>query len=433
MNTNYDPVTLNHWLWYRLQCHEAAGTEFQSLFEKIIKKVKPEFVSIRPYGNMGDKKCDGLFEAGETIFQVYSPDELTQRETENKIEEDLAGAVAHWSEKIKKWVFVYNTRRGLPPDIPKMLSTQQKKYPNIKIEHLNNDLLWEMIRSLSLQQRAEILGAPNGYEVLFLAPQSTSNDIQSAIKNARFTLIQDVMSPVSIESVSSAMEPKKIFGAPFYIRPTVKSLPWISEAEYQKNMVGELLQKTWDLSPRYSVFSLAPIPLALQLGLLLSNRAEVECYQFNRDNQSWKWAPEEYDTKFIISGLPTSEVADEETTIRVSLSSKISKIDTTEAVGEKTIEIDISVEHPDVMWLKNPVQLTNLGKEFRGILSTLRSQMPNIKKIHLFYAGPTGGAVVLGQQINPRMDPPVKTYQYSRQQSPKYQHALTLHERNNYE
>lgn len=430
---HYDPITLNQWLWYRLQCHEASGTEFQSLFEKIIKKSKPEFVSIRPYGNIGDRKCDGLFEAGETIFQVYSPDELTQREVENKIEEDLAGAVLHWNDKIKKWVFVYNARRGLPPDVPKILSTQQEKYPNIKIDYLNSEMLWEMVRSLSVQQRAEILGAPNGYEILFLAPQNTSKDIQNTIGNARFTIIHDVMSPVSIESVLSAIEPKKIFWAPFYIRPTIGKLPWNSEAIYQKTLIDSLLQKTWDLSPRFSIFSLAPIPLVLQLGFLLSNRAEIECYQFNRDNRSWRWTDEEYDNTFNISGFPKDETNSEEVIIRVSLSAKISRRDTVEAIGEREVEIDIMVNNPDVMWLKNPTQLINLSKNFRDVLSTIRNKMPNVKKIHLFYAGPTGGAIVIGQQINPRMDAQIETYQYSRQQSPKYQFALTLHERNNYE
>jgi hypothetical protein len=54
--------------------------------------------------------------------------------------------------------------------------------------------------------------------------------------------------------------------------------------------------------------------------------------------------------------------------------------------------------------------------------------MPGCQRIHLFYAGPTGGAVTIGQQVNPRMNPPVETYEFSRQWAPRYHRALTLQE-----
>jgi hypothetical protein len=75
----YDPVTLVHWLWWKLRCHEGSAEDFQKLFESVIKRAHPEFMQIRPYGNIGDRKCDGLFFDGGAVFQVYSPDELTGR------------------------------------------------------------------------------------------------------------------------------------------------------------------------------------------------------------------------------------------------------------------------------------------------------------------------------------------------------------------
>ena len=52
--------------------------------------------------------------------------------------------------------------------------------------------------------------------------------------------------------------------------------------------------------------------------------------------------------------------------------------------------------------------------------------MPQCRRIHLFYAGPTGGAIVLGQTINPRMNPEIALYEYNRQKTPKYEHVLNL-------
>jgi hypothetical protein len=63
---------------------------------------------------IGDRKCDGLFFEKGVVFQVYSPDELTQAALKKKIREDLAGAVKHWKTAVTEWVFVYNVRPGLP-------------------------------------------------------------------------------------------------------------------------------------------------------------------------------------------------------------------------------------------------------------------------------------------------------------------------------
>ena len=83
-----DPLLLNHWLWWKLLCHEADGDAFQRLFEKVMQKVEPSFVRVRPYGNIGDRKNDGmlLYEEADVVYQVYSPDELKQAETKKKRE-----------------------------------------------------------------------------------------------------------------------------------------------------------------------------------------------------------------------------------------------------------------------------------------------------------------------------------------------------------
>ena len=58
-----------------------------------------------------------------------------------KIEEDLAGAVEHWGDRLKTWVFVYNARRGLPPDIPAMLQEEKEKHPAVAIDAWSSDAL----------------------------------------------------------------------------------------------------------------------------------------------------------------------------------------------------------------------------------------------------------------------------------------------------
>jgi hypothetical protein len=426
----YDPITLNHWLWFKYQCHESSPADFQRLFENVIKRSRPEFMQIRPYGNIGDRKCDGLFHVDGTVFQVYSPDELKQAELQAKIEEDCEGAVAHWKAGLKNWVFVYNARRGLPPDIPATLDKQKAKHPTLTIDHISSDKLWEMARGLTVQQRSEVLGAPNGYEHLFFAQGASGKEIEQALAEGRFVLVQDIMSPVNLRDVATAMEPRRPFGAPLWVRPTVGDLPWTAAAAEQAGIVDDAINRGRDLLPRFSVFSFAQIPLALHLGFVLSDRVEVECYQFDRERKTWRWSddPAGADLDIRVKGAPSKKVTKTgDAVIRVSLSATIAP-EATRTVATGVVEIDMSVKKPDVAWLRSPAQLDVVGNKFREVLRAIRDHMPGCQRIHLFYAGPTGGAVTVGQQINPRMNPPVETYEYSRQWTPRYHHALTLRE-----
>ena len=427
----YDPVTLNHWLWYKYQCHEGSPTDFQRLFENIMKRARPEFMQIRPYGNIGDRKADGLFVSESTIFQVYSPDTLTQAEVVKKINEDLDEAFAHWGDDLKKWVFVYNVRRGIPPDIPKILKEKQKQYPQIGIDHLSSDALWEIARNLTLQQRAEVLGAPSGYESLFFVPDTrlVPTTIPEPTQDAWIVLVHDVLVPIDVRSVLEALKPATPFGAPIFIRPGTSS--WEEAAEYQRSLVAEILAKSrHSFPPRFAVFSIAPIPLIIQLGFLLSDSVLVRYYKYHIDTQSWQWPdvdPQNVDLDIQVSGLPEKTIQKTcDVLIRISLSAKVGRYETDEVVPGLPVQVDIFVEEPSLLWIKSPRQLDRIGSVFRRVLTEIRTKVPYCQQIHLFCAAPAPGALIIGQQINPRMNPPMQVYEYSRQSWPRYELALTL-------
>ena len=83
---------------------------------------------------------------------------------------------------------------------------------------------------------------------------------------------------------------------------------------------------------------------------------------------------------------------------------------------------------PSEDWLISEFQITDIGRIFRQILANLREKLPNLNRIHLFYAGPTAGALAIGRQINPRMTPKIQLYEYNRSNSPRYQKSITLEE-----
>ena len=266
-----------------------------------------------------------------------------------------------------------------------------------------------------------------------ISPESNKLSLLHRRSRNFSVLIQDILFPIDERIALEALEPDSAASTPVLISPDTNEFPWDNAAEYQKKLVEETISKIkrLKLPTCFAVFSLAPVPLAIHLGFILSDRVEVRCFQYHRDIASWKW-PERESTKadcnFQVHGLPGNKISKKnEVVMRVNLSASIAPKDTQE-VAHSEIEVDIAVAKPDVLWLCNPSQLAALARTFRDVLTALRGLIPGCSKIHLFYAGPTPGAIVIGQQINPRMNPPVEVYQYSHQAKPCYQRALTLKE-----
>jgi hypothetical protein len=163
---------------------------------------------------------------------------------------------------------------------------------------------------------------------------------------------------------------------------------------------------------------------------MLSDRVEVALFQYDRERNSWAWDAgigATANLEIEVTGLPASVVEGPvEVVFRVSLSARIAPCDTAAVIPHAAVQVDVSVLEPSVMWLRSPEQLRVLSRRFRETLQRLAEQVPACRHIHLFYAGPAGGAITLGQAINPRMNPPVALYEHHRQRDPKYEHVLTL-------
>jgi len=99
-----------------------------------MQKVYPgDFITTRPWGNIGDRKNDGYLKSARTLFQVYAPDDMTAVAAVAKIEADFVGALPYWKDFFDRWVFVHNSD-GLGPKHVKKLLELGKSHPQIKIE-----------------------------------------------------------------------------------------------------------------------------------------------------------------------------------------------------------------------------------------------------------------------------------------------------------
>ncbi len=163
----------------------------------------------------------------------------------------------------------------------------------------------------------------------------------------------------------------------------------------------------------------------MYLGYLLTNRVKIRYSQYQSDSQVWNWlkALDNLDLpKLHTSGLIKKEKSKiNEIIIKISLSAKILDDQINELELDIRDKIEITIDNPSEDWLKSESQIVDLGKSFREILTNLRINTPNLNKIHLFYADPTAGAIVIGRQINPSMNPIVQLYEFDRKKVPNYQ------------
>ena len=78
-----------------------------------------DFVRVRPWGNVGDRKNDGYLRSRRMLFQAYAPLVTRLRTLITKINEDFAGALPYWKEHFDEWILVHNHKDGVPADVLK--------------------------------------------------------------------------------------------------------------------------------------------------------------------------------------------------------------------------------------------------------------------------------------------------------------------------
>jgi len=108
--------------WFEMKFRETFrskdGTGFQTFFSELMELRYPgDFQRVRPYGKLGDRKCDGYHTSIKVVYQLYAPETFKLAAILAKIDEDFAGALEFWKDQMLAWRFVHNQWRGLPADV----------------------------------------------------------------------------------------------------------------------------------------------------------------------------------------------------------------------------------------------------------------------------------------------------------------------------
>lgn len=109
---------------------KAKGQQFEDLFTAIMGRARADFRPIKPQGKIGDRKNDGCEPLVGRYFQVYAPEDASEKESEaiKKIHTDFAGLKSYWgtvyTTGITEFYFVLNDRyAGAYPTTASALAT----------------------------------------------------------------------------------------------------------------------------------------------------------------------------------------------------------------------------------------------------------------------------------------------------------------------
>lgn len=128
---------------------KAKGNAFQTFFNELMGRAhKSDYMPCRPWGIRGDGKNDGYLKSKRQLFQVYAPNEMTEREAVDKINEDFEGAKHNWGKYFNKWTFVHNAHDGIPPHVQKTMLELQASNPGIELDLWGLEEMREIFRRL---------------------------------------------------------------------------------------------------------------------------------------------------------------------------------------------------------------------------------------------------------------------------------------------
>lgn len=210
-------------------------------------------------------------------------------------------------------------------------------------------------------------------------------------------------------------------------------LPFDNIALAQQRKFIETVKPVLDKYPdaHIAYFGLTSIPVAFHFGYLVGNTHSYTIYQWHHQQQKW-FAEIDPPTPAYVFELKPILLPQEvqkgkgDITIRVSTSFRIDPPSAYEVVGNPSNEFDIELTDPHPDSLYKQTHIATVVNVFQDLLNAYANKLSDREQIHLFMAVSAGLPFALGTRINPTIYPFVQTYQFSRDQSPKYREAILI-------
>jgi hypothetical protein len=156
-----------------------------------------------------------------------------------------------------------------------------------------------------------------------------------------------------------------------------------------------------------SVFGLAPQPLLILLGTLLTDIPKAEVFQLHREPQGWSWPNRPQVQPFSVrapaqtSGQPV---------LVLSLSATVTDERIQQVIGPNVSIWSITIPTPNNDFMKSRAQLAQFRAELRTLLDRIKAAHGQTTTLHVFPANSVSACVEFGRVRQPKADMPWRLY-----------------------
>ena len=164
-----------------------------------------------------------------------------------------------------------------------------------------------------------------------------------------------------------------------------------------------------DPHAHFSVFSLAPMPLMMLLGALLTDKTPSQVFQLHREpHQTWKWL--DYDSSGFDYIVKEPANTEHPPALVISLSAKINPDRITSVLGGDVSLWELTIDSPNNDFLKSKEQLSRFREVVRKLMVDINQAHGLTGVLSIFPAMPVACAVELGRVRMPKADLPWVVY-----------------------
>lgn len=160
-----------------------------------------------------------------------------------------------------------------------------------------------------------------------------------------------------------------------------------------------------------SVFALAPIPLLIELGRLLSDIRPCIVYQLHREPAGWGWA-RDGDQIELVTSAP--ENAGSQVALKLALSANVSDDRIYSVLGKDTSIWQIAARNPHNDCIRYPEDVSQFRQTLRQQLNAIKTHHGDGLVINVFPAIPVSIAVETGRVWMPKADLGLRIFDQSK-------------------
>ncbi|WP_336745289.1 SAVED domain-containing protein [Bacillus cereus] len=227
--------------------------------------------------------------------------------------------------------------------------------------------------------------------------------------------------PLSWKKAKNAMYPEKYPAEKTAIELGMKNSSFVDREEIYWQIERENLRRQFNDKVKLklgsgeiehmSVFALAPQPLLMELGRLLSDIPAGEVFQLHREPADWLWqnGPDEFEYY-----IKRPEKIHEKVAINLSLSATIDDSRITNVLGNEVSIWNLTINEPYNDFLKSKDQLRIFRETFRKLMDLIKKTHGHNNILHVFPAVPVSIAVEIGRVWMPKADLPLIVYDENR-------------------